>query len=129
MKQYRIGRDSDTELIQVEVEERGTGYRLQHIPFHSKTGFELDSSRPGSADLAIAIVADWLQEHPTTESLKTQFWECLALSGDFHARFLAPVDGETCLILGNEIQVFMAGRSRYIIEREPSIDIITCDGC
>ena len=38
-------------------------------------------------------------------------------------------NGKTCLILGNEIQEFMAGRVRDIMEFEPSMEAITCDGC
>lgn len=129
MKQYAITRDPDRGKVHVDVMDRGTCYKLRHIQFHSATGFELDSSRPGSADLAIAIVADWLGEHPTEDTVKTQFWESLALSGDFRARFLARVDGETCLILGHDIQDFMAGRSRYIMEQELPLSAITCEGC
>ena len=80
-------------------------------------------------DLAIAIVADWLGEPPTDDTLHTQFRECLALSWECHARFLTQGDGETCLIRGNDIQEFLAGRIRYITEYEPSMQTITCDGC
>ena len=129
MKRYSITRDSEIEEVFIDATDQGTGYRLRHLPFHSATGFEFDVSRPGSMDLAIAIMADWLGEHPTEDTVHTQFWECLALAGEVHVYVLTHGNGKTCLILGNEIQEFMAGRVRDIMKFEPSIEAITCDGC
>jgi len=89
MKQYSISRDPDTLMIHAGVSDRSTRYVLGHLPFHTATGFDLDASRPGSMDLAIAIAADWLGEHPTDDTVHTQLWVYLAGSGAFYARVRA----------------------------------------
>lgn len=37
---------------------------LRHIPFHSPSGFEWGHQGSGPADLALAILIDYLREHP-----------------------------------------------------------------
>lgn len=41
---------------------------LPHIPFHSPTGFEWGYGGSGPADLALAILVDFLDEHLPSES-------------------------------------------------------------
>jgi hypothetical protein len=65
MKRYSLTRDPETSLAQAEVLDRGERYPLRHIPFQRPHGFDLDACRPGTADLAIAILADWFGEHPS----------------------------------------------------------------
>lgn len=92
---------------------------LRPLAFHRATGFELDSSSPGLADPAMTIVAIDLGRIQLRTS-GHQFWHCLELSGDRHARILALVDGETGLICGNDGHVCEGvARARYSDAREP----------
>jgi hypothetical protein len=57
----------------------------------------------------------------------TAYWRGLCGTSGFERP--PATRGKTGLILGNEIQEFLAGRVRYIMEFEPSMEAITCDGC
>ena len=69
MATYTGRRQEDTEVWRVEVVtyQSGTGVTrrpLRHIPCHSPTGFSWGYGGSGPADLALAMLVDFLRERP-----------------------------------------------------------------
>ena len=59
-KQYRIRRDEEGVFCRVNATYHSAP--LKHIVFHSPDGFEISYAGSGPADLALSILADWLEE-------------------------------------------------------------------
>jgi hypothetical protein len=51
----------------IDLRNRTRERKLRHIPFHSPDGFEWGYGGSGPADLALAILVDYLREHPPTK--------------------------------------------------------------
>lgn len=63
-------RKDDVEVRIIHLQEGEEGFvsgLLPHIPFHSPSGFEWGYGGSGPADLALAILVDYLDEHPPSQ--------------------------------------------------------------
>ena len=67
MKKYRGKRTQETvtvEVVRDDTHGRKHARNLRHIPFHSPTGLSWGYEGSGPADLALAILVDYLKERP-----------------------------------------------------------------
>lgn len=68
---YRGERLPETDKLVVTVEdETGRNRPLPHVVHHSPDGYEIGYGGAGPADLALSILADLLEERPTSDELR-----------------------------------------------------------
>jgi hypothetical protein len=76
----RTAENGVVEVARYDIRGRKKTRTLRHIPFHSPLGFGWGYHGSGPADLALAILVDYLQEHPPRKG-----W----LAGEKFARWAA----------------------------------------
>ncbi len=106
MKTYRGYTDSDETIggpngpILVYEDDREP-YRLRHMIVHSPSGLAWGYSGSGAADLALSILADYLDEadvipaherHDHAVAREIQHTRAWVLHQDFKRQFIAPLD-------------------------------------
>ena len=100
----------------------GQPYLLKHVIFHSPTGFSwgyggsgpADGSASGSQSLALSILADHLDEHPTEDDLYCGRPRCWQLHQPFKWRFIASLPfGEACELHSTQIQSWLTEQAPY----------------
>jgi hypothetical protein len=112
---YRIERAEDGQVSCVVM--RGLGMRdraLRHVAVHSPTGFEVGYSGNGPADLALSILADWLdasrapERYRWPEGREAWVWD---LHQEFKRRWLAGLQvepGQRAELAAHELRAFVA---------------------
>jgi hypothetical protein len=82
-------------------------YWLRHVIYHSPTGIDYGHGGSGSADLALSILADHLDERPTTTELQRGQCRCWAPHQDFKWAFLASMPRHRGKIMSDQIAVWL----------------------
>jgi hypothetical protein len=81
----------------IDLQNRKRERSLRHIPFHSPDGFEWGYGGSGPADLALAILVDYLRERPPNKGWRagetfsrwTVHSKAFAFHQDFKREFIA----------------------------------------
>jgi hypothetical protein len=93
--------------IFVSVEEDGQQRPLPHVMWHSPTGYEWHFGGSGPADLALSILADYLDEQPTHDDLSHGKPQCWILHQAFKWAFIAPAPYEGFRLPAREIAAWL----------------------
>lgn len=96
--------------VEVYVMEDGRRRELTHYPYHSPDGFEFGYSGSGPSDLALAILADVLGEHPSREELDKGRPVCWKLHLDFKHDYVATSPREGLYITAHQVETWLEGK-------------------
>lgn len=84
MKVYRIER-TGLGIVHATV----NGHPLPHVEYHTQKGFDFGNAGKESQDLALSILADYYEEHPTPEQLHHGSCVCWPKHQKFTWHFIA----------------------------------------
>ena len=103
---YHLIRDGAGPRVMVQDLMAHTQHRLepdqsQHLVNHSPDGFEWGYAGSGPAQLALAILADWLERNNILPSLALQWYQ------DFKDTFIATMPEAGGSITSNQIENFI----------------------
>ncbi len=91
---YSVRREDG--IVRCHVFKDGVGYELRHVVKHSPTGFEFGYGGSGPADLALAILTDYVGAEKAED-----------LHQGFKWLFIAPMTGNGRNILASEIDAWL----------------------
>lgn len=106
-KLYTIVRTSEGVKCFVSEDDGDTERAVKHVVYHSPTGFECGYGGSGPADLALSILADYLNEDPRPFELYAGQAKCWKLHQTFKWKFIAPMVGVVHWIKEEQIEQFL----------------------
>lgn len=96
-----------TAKVTVLVAENDETKKVKPFLFHSPTGINFGYGGSGPADLALTILVNYLDEHPTQTELRNGDFRAWRLHQKFKNRFIAPQKGLSFSLAGYEIDQFL----------------------
>ncbi len=103
MKTYEVVRTPDGEVMAFV-----DGELLRRVGAHNPDGFAFGRG-PGADELALSILADYFDEHPTLEQLYEGECRCLQCHYDFKWAVVTPAsDTGAFTITSDEIEAWLA---------------------